>query len=207
MARAFFYAGAHALLVSHWYVDSHAAVKITTSTFAELKRDPAIGRAEALRRAMLAAMADTSRPTNWTPASHPAVWAPFVLVGEGAPASPTLVPGAASTPATATSGEAPTPVLAQPTPESAPPASSGAEPKTAVAAVPGATPDAVPPAPMTGTLPAVPDQPTPNTATAKEAPALTSGGAVATVEKKPKTVSKRKPSQIRSRLEHEDLGR
>ena len=83
LARAFFYAGAHALLVSHWYVDSKATVKITTGAFAELKRDPAIGRAEALRRAMLAAMSDTSRPKTWTPAAHPAVWAPFVLVGEG----------------------------------------------------------------------------------------------------------------------------
>ena len=39
LARAFFYAGARALLVSHWYVDSQAAVKITTGAFAELKRD------------------------------------------------------------------------------------------------------------------------------------------------------------------------
>lgn len=83
LARAFFYAGAYALLVSHWYVDSQAAVKITTGAFAELKRDPAIGRAEALRRAMLATMADTSRPKTWTPATHPAVWAPFAVVGEG----------------------------------------------------------------------------------------------------------------------------
>ncbi len=83
LARAFFYAGARALLVSHWYVDSRAAVKITTETFAELKRNPAIGRAEALRRAMLAAMDDRSRPKTWTPAAHPAIWAPFVIVGEG----------------------------------------------------------------------------------------------------------------------------
>ena len=32
--------GVHTLLVSHWYVDSQAAVKITTGAFAELKRDP-----------------------------------------------------------------------------------------------------------------------------------------------------------------------
>jgi CHAT domain-containing protein len=55
-ARAFFDASARALLVSHWYVDSQTAVKITTDMFSELKRDPAIGRAEALRRAMLAAI-------------------------------------------------------------------------------------------------------------------------------------------------------
>lgn len=84
LGRAFFYAGARALLVSHWYVESHAAVKLTTGAFAELKRDPAIGRAEALRLAMLAAMADVSRPKNWQPAAHPAIWAPFVVVGEGA---------------------------------------------------------------------------------------------------------------------------
>jgi hypothetical protein len=81
LARAFFYAGARALLVS--YVDSDGAVKLATRAITELQRNPNIGRAEALRRAMLALMADTSRPPNWTPVAHPAVWAPFVVVGEG----------------------------------------------------------------------------------------------------------------------------
>jgi CHAT domain-containing protein len=58
-------------------------VKLTTRAIAELREDPKIGRAEALQRAMLALMADTSRPAGWTPAAHPAVWAPFVVVGEG----------------------------------------------------------------------------------------------------------------------------
>lgn len=84
LGRAFFYAGARALLVSHWYVDSRAAVKLTTGAFTELRNDPTIGRAEALRRAMLAVAADSARPSNWVPAGHPAVWAPFVVVGEGA---------------------------------------------------------------------------------------------------------------------------
>jgi CHAT domain-containing protein len=84
LARAFFYAGGRALLVSHWYVDSDAAVKLMTGAFAELRRDPSIGRAEAVRRAMLATMADGSRPSAW-PAAHPSVWAPFVVVGEGGP--------------------------------------------------------------------------------------------------------------------------
>jgi CHAT domain-containing protein/Tfp pilus assembly protein PilF len=83
LARAFFYAGSRALLVSHWYVDSHSAVKITTGAFAELRGNPRIGRSEALRRAMVAAMEDKSRPAHWTPAAHPSVWAPFVVVGEG----------------------------------------------------------------------------------------------------------------------------
>ena len=44
LARAFFYAGARAfraLLVSHWQVDSESAVRLTTSTFDALKKDPA----------------------------------------------------------------------------------------------------------------------------------------------------------------------
>jgi CHAT domain-containing protein len=83
LARVFFYAGARALLVSHWEVDSHAAVKLVTSAVGALAKDRSIGRGEALRRAMLAAMADTTRPANWVPAWHPAVWAPFVVLGEG----------------------------------------------------------------------------------------------------------------------------
>jgi len=83
LARVFFYAGARALLVSHWEVDSAAMVKLITTAMAELAKDKSIGRAEAMRRAMLAVMADTSRPANWVPAWHPSVWAPFVVVGEG----------------------------------------------------------------------------------------------------------------------------
>jgi CHAT domain-containing protein/tetratricopeptide (TPR) repeat protein len=49
LARAFFYAGARALLVSHWYVDSEATVALITNSFNALKADSKIGRAEALR--------------------------------------------------------------------------------------------------------------------------------------------------------------
>jgi CHAT domain-containing protein len=83
LARAFFYAGTDALLVSHWYVDSDAAVKLTTRAVTELRRNPGIGAAEALRRAMLAFLADPTRPADWQAAAHPSVWAPFVLVGRG----------------------------------------------------------------------------------------------------------------------------
>jgi CHAT domain-containing protein len=79
LARAFFYAGARALLVSHWPVDSEAAVRLTTGAFSELAKNPAIGRAEALRRSMRKLIADQSSPRN----AEPSVWAPFVLVGEG----------------------------------------------------------------------------------------------------------------------------
>ena len=55
LARAFFYAGARSLLVSHWYVDSEAAVAITTGAVNAMKANPKIGRAEALRSAEAAA--------------------------------------------------------------------------------------------------------------------------------------------------------
>jgi CHAT domain-containing protein len=79
LARAFFYAGARAVLVSHWAVDSAATMSLITSTFSVMQRDPGIGRADALRRAMLALIA-SDEPR----AAHPMYWAPFVVVGEGA---------------------------------------------------------------------------------------------------------------------------
>jgi CHAT domain-containing protein len=81
LARPFFYAGSRALLVTHWAVDSGAAMRLTTSTFELLKRDPQLGRAEALRQAMLAYLnGNSAQPGD----AYPAVWGPFALIGEGA---------------------------------------------------------------------------------------------------------------------------
>jgi CHAT domain-containing protein len=78
LARAFFYAGARALLVSHWAVNSEATVKLISKAFDELRANPKIGRAEALRRSMLSLINESGGY------AHPAKWAPFVVVGEGA---------------------------------------------------------------------------------------------------------------------------
>ena len=71
-----FYAKARALLVSHWYVNSEAAVSLTTGAFAELSAHPEIGGAEALRRSM-ARLITSGNPDE----AQPEYWAPFVLVG------------------------------------------------------------------------------------------------------------------------------
>lgn len=80
LARSFFYAGARALLVTHWSVDSAAATRLTTSTFDRMKADLKLGRAEALRQAMLGYLNDASSPRN----AYPGLWGPFALIGEGA---------------------------------------------------------------------------------------------------------------------------
>jgi CHAT domain-containing protein len=81
LARAFFYAGARALLVSHWAVDSDATVKLITGAVGRMAADKGIGRAEAMRQSMLALIdKGTAEETQ------PAFWAPFVVVGEGAAA-------------------------------------------------------------------------------------------------------------------------
>ncbi len=77
LARAFFYAGARSLLVSHWAVASEATVALTTKMFEESAKGAQ--KAEALRRSMLELMLSSSN----TQYAHPAFWAPFVVVGEG----------------------------------------------------------------------------------------------------------------------------
>jgi CHAT domain-containing protein/tetratricopeptide (TPR) repeat protein len=77
LARAFFYAGARALMVSHWPVNSDSAVRLASGAVSALAKDPSIGRAEALRRAMVA---EIERGGD---AADPANWAPFIVVGAG----------------------------------------------------------------------------------------------------------------------------
>ena len=79
LARAFSYAGAKALLVSHWHVYSEAAMHLATGTFDFLKTDRSIGRDEALRRSMLSLI-----DKGGTETVQPGYWAPLVMVGDGA---------------------------------------------------------------------------------------------------------------------------
>lgn len=79
LARAFFFAGARALLASQWPVREDAALALVSNMLEARVADPALGLAEALRLSMLP-LADSPDPTL----AHPSYWAPFIVVGEGA---------------------------------------------------------------------------------------------------------------------------
>jgi CHAT domain-containing protein len=87
LARAFFYAGARALLVSNWPVETVSAKKLTTDIFRRQADQPGLSRAQALRRSMLQLIngpgfPDQNGKTLFSYA-HPIFWAPFTLVGDG----------------------------------------------------------------------------------------------------------------------------
>lgn len=63
-------------------MDSDAAVKLTTRALAELAARPEIGRAEAMHISMRELIAKGNRAV-----AHPSRWAPFVVIGEGGPAT------------------------------------------------------------------------------------------------------------------------
>ena len=88
LGRAFFYAGTRALLVSNWPVHSRAAKELTTELFRRQAAEPGIGRAEALRQAMMAMVdgpgyVEPGTGRTLFSYAHPLFWAPFSLVGDG----------------------------------------------------------------------------------------------------------------------------
>jgi CHAT domain-containing protein len=82
LGRAFFYAGARALLVTSWPVETTSARLLTTDVFARQARDARLDRATALRQAMLGLIGSGPDGAPFTYA-HPIFWAPFLLVGDG----------------------------------------------------------------------------------------------------------------------------
>jgi CHAT domain-containing protein len=82
LAKAFFYAGARSLLVSHWPVNSNATVELITGAFRALETVPGLSRAEALRRSMLAMIEKAGVHADAAHYAHPMIWAPFVVVGD-----------------------------------------------------------------------------------------------------------------------------
>lgn len=78
LARAFFYAGARRVLVSHWPVNSDAAVTLTTATMQQMTDGAETNPSQALRQAILSILDD---PNSSLRELHPQHWGPFSLVG------------------------------------------------------------------------------------------------------------------------------
>lgn len=87
LGRAFFYAGARALLVSDWPVESEAARRLMIELFRRQAAAPQLAKAEALRRSMAAVVDAPGRLDERSGKAvfsyaHPLFWAPFVVVGD-----------------------------------------------------------------------------------------------------------------------------
>ena len=82
LARAFFYAGARSMMVTHWAVNDQITALLVADTMRRLKEGDPDGVAGALRGAEVALLdgAGKSMPAE---VAHPFYWAPFALIGEG----------------------------------------------------------------------------------------------------------------------------
>jgi len=87
LVRAFFFAGAPAVLVSHWSVEDQATQAFMTAVFRRYARDPTLAWAEAVRQGTIALLQQAHGNTAYF--AHPFAWAPFFLVGDGQPAPQT----------------------------------------------------------------------------------------------------------------------
>lgn len=87
LGRAFFYAGARALLVSNWPVETVAARKLMTDLFRRQVGAQMSSKSEALRQSMLALIDSPGHEDEKAKRvifsyAHPLFWAPFVVVGD-----------------------------------------------------------------------------------------------------------------------------
>jgi len=85
LGRAFFFAGAKALLVSNWPVDSVASRTMMTDLFRNQQKAGNTSKAELLRQAMLSQIDNGGMKEGGNMKyayAHPLFWAPFVVVGD-----------------------------------------------------------------------------------------------------------------------------
>jgi len=87
LARAFFFAGARALEVTHWSVNDQVAAFLVADTLRRLRENPNLGISGALRNAQLAMLADAGKGLP-AEIAHPFFWAPFAVIGEGGERAP-----------------------------------------------------------------------------------------------------------------------
>lgn len=85
LGRAFFFAGARAILVSNWPVDSVASRQLMTDLFKRQQQTQGLTKSEALKQAMLNQIDQGGMKEGGTMKysyAHPLFWAPFVVVGD-----------------------------------------------------------------------------------------------------------------------------
>ena len=75
LARAFLFSGSKSVLVSNWYVETYAAMELTTGMMKQIKDNPKISTSKALSGSMKNFIKNNNKK------SHPFYWAPFVIVG------------------------------------------------------------------------------------------------------------------------------
>ncbi|MFH1981435.1 MAG: CHAT domain-containing tetratricopeptide repeat protein [Pseudomonadota bacterium] len=88
LGRAFFYAGARALLVTMWPVETSSARLLTTELFRYQQENKSLSTASALQNSIFKIMEGPGLKDNTTGEivasyAHPFFWAPFVIIGEG----------------------------------------------------------------------------------------------------------------------------
>jgi len=86
LGRAFFFAGARAILVSMWPVETTSAARLTTGIFRHQRADKTLAKAGAVRAAMLElidsrGMVDAKTGKTVASYAHPMFWAPFITIG------------------------------------------------------------------------------------------------------------------------------
>ncbi|GGE24614.1 hypothetical protein GCM10011390_50070 [Aureimonas endophytica] len=85
LTRAFFYAGARSLMVTHWRIMSTETVPLTTGFMAMRQAEPKERPSELLRRAMdemITGRAGSEAGLDPVILAHPGVWGSFVIVGD-----------------------------------------------------------------------------------------------------------------------------
>jgi CHAT domain-containing protein/tetratricopeptide (TPR) repeat protein len=82
LARAFFFAGARSLLVTHWSISDASSAYLVADTLRRFVAGSDGGLAGSLRGAELG-MLDGAGKTLPANLAHPFYWAPFALIGEG----------------------------------------------------------------------------------------------------------------------------
>jgi len=92
LGRAFFYAGARAILATGWPVETTSARELTETLFSRQAANSSLSRADSLKAAQIEMIskgaATDGEGKQVFSYAHPIFWAPFMLVGDGGAALP-----------------------------------------------------------------------------------------------------------------------